>query len=203
MCQQEYLRIHAVSTVGQAYHQHSPCEAVQQTRGPSHCSARKQACGQRSRVSWKQSHSCACVIPRATRANRAHPMAEFSSSVVPRASKTRSPFGLLSPVKVLEKPLRSARVGGRQPCRAPCSPLPAQPYLHLPFSCRSWGCGSCEGLAQGCRETRGVRGARTPRGKRHRGAGVCRPRGGAERRPGAPRLRREHSAAGRPRATEP
>lgn len=33
-----------------------------------------------------------------------HPMADESSSVVPRASKTTSSFGRLSPVKVLENP---------------------------------------------------------------------------------------------------
>lgn len=140
-------------------------------------------------------------------------MAELSSSVVPRASKMRSAFGLLSPVKVLEKPLRSARVGGWQPCGAPCSPLPAQPYLHLPSSCRSWGCGRCEGLAQGCGETQGVRAARTPRGKRRRGAGgVQTPRGrwekagstqaskGAQRRGKAQSDRALRAPLARPRA---
>lgn len=33
-----------------------------------------------------------------------HPMADESSSVVPKASKIRSSFGRLSPVKVLENP---------------------------------------------------------------------------------------------------
>lgn len=106
----------------------------------------------------------------------AHPMAELSSSVVPRASKMRSPFGLLSPVKVLEKPLRSNE-GRGQPLRpALCSPLPPEPYLHLLSLCRSWGSGRWEGLPQGCGETQGVREARALRGSG--------PEGGPERRPG-------------------
>lgn len=69
-----------------------------------------------------------------------YPMAELSSSVAPRASKIRSPFGRRSPVKVLENPLGKA--GGAQGSGGELCPRPPGPpglYLSLPSSCRSSG----------------------------------------------------------------